>query len=197
MEAGTFKSKLISLLQKSRQAARMYSEMQRGEDKCTPDKFNYATLQIAEWKNVNLELVDELQFLINDFYNQKKLSLKLCSLYERFQIEQLSVSENLEKEKANLIKSTDNNDFSKSAKISLNLISLKSRNQALEAVLKELTKVLDKATLENLTIKKQMLINKQIANDGFNAKNANSKKSSSSNFNVNSKVISINVAKKA
>ena len=94
MEAQTFKSRLISLLQRSRQAARMYSEMRRSND-----KLNYADLQIKEWKNINLELVDELSILLDDFYDQKILIAKSFALLERFQIEQVSISTILQKKK--------------------------------------------------------------------------------------------------
>lgn len=181
MESGTFKTRLISLLQKSRQAARMYSEMQRSQD-----KLNYSDLQIVEWKNVNLELVDELQLLLNDFYNQKNLIARACALLERFEVEQLALSDTLKKDKSELLNAVNKNDYAKSAKLSLKLVSLKSRNQALQAVIKELNKMLDHVSVSHANIKKGRISENHF--DDF-SKVANKK------FN-SCKVVSINVGKK-
>lgn len=184
MEAQTFKSRLISLLQRSRQAARMYSEMRRSND-----KLNYADLQIKEWKNINLELVDELSILLDDFYDQKILIAKSFALLERFQIEQVSISTILQKKKDELSLAINKDDFAKSAKLSLELVSLKSRNQALEAVLNELNRMLEKCNITSPKIKKEIKKENDIKD-----------KSERTPFVIKSnldKVIPINVARKA
>ena len=180
MEAGTFKSRLIALLQKSRQAARMYSEMMRGQD-----KFDYSDLQIKEWKDVNFELVDELSVLLNDFYDQKNLIAKSLALLERFQIEQVTISTSLQKMKDELSLAVNKEDFPKSAKLSVELISLKAKNQALIAVLNELNKMLEKSNITSPRIKIES-VKKAKEDKELIVKSANL-----------DKVISINVARKA
>ena len=180
MESGTFKSRLIALLQKSRQAARMYSEMMRGQD-----KFDYSDLQIKEWKDINFELVDELTILLDDFYDQKILVAKSFALLERFQVEQATISASLQKMKDELSLAINKEDFPKSAKLSIELISLKAKNQALIAVLNELNKMLEKSNITSPKIKVESV--KKAKDD---------KEPLIKNANLD-KVISINVARKA
>lgn len=142
MEAGTFKTRLVALLQKSRQAVRLYTEMERSQD-----KLNYSDLQIFEWKNVNLELVRELCTLLDNFYNQKDLISRVFALIERFQVEQISLNTDMEKMKSELSLACNNADFVKSADLSLKLVAIKSKNQALQAVLHELKNIMTKSNL--------------------------------------------------
>ncbi len=142
MDSGTFKTRLVSLLQKSRQAVRLYTEMERSQD-----KLNYSDLQIFEWKSVNSELVKELYDLLDSFYNQKNLVAKTFAIVERFQIEQASLNNDMDKMKSELLLSSKNSDFAKSADLALKLVAVKAKNQALQAVLHELKNVVTKSNL--------------------------------------------------
>ncbi len=142
MESGTFKTRLVSLLQRSRKAVRLYSEMEKSQD-----KLNYSDLQIFEWKNINIELLNELQDVISDFYNHKTLVAKVFSILERFQIEESLVSDNLKELKKELSFASQRNDFAKCADVSLRLVGIKAKNQALQAVVHELKQVISKSNL--------------------------------------------------
>lgn len=209
MDKSTFKTRLISLLQKSRQASKLYSELLNAQEHpFHSNTLSYSKLQIVEWKNVNLELVAELETLLNDFYDQKTLISKSFKLYEKFKTEHVYELNNFNDKKSELLKAARNDDFAKSTKISLELVSLKSRNQALNAVLKELDKMLKLSKADSTKIDKNI---ENALEDNFkdnlenNLENKIEKKvvskAASKNFmqdknnNLN-KVISINVSKK-
>ena len=137
MEKETLRSRVVSLLQRSRQAHRLYSSMervQRGEGA------EFAENQAAEWRTINAELMKQLTSLL-DAPQNRELSSSLCLLKDRFVGELRQAETQLHTNQRELVSASENGDFIKAAILSRTLVSLKARVQATQAVHHELESI--------------------------------------------------------
>ena len=138
MEDQTFKSRLVELLSKSRKAVRLYdgvSKSKRGSA--------IAELQATEWLNVNTDLVTALSAILDDL-SQKSLSAETSNILEQFTSRTLSTIESMHSKKRKLLSLAEEMDFSQASILSRELVGIKARVQALQAVNNELRSVLKK-----------------------------------------------------
>ncbi len=134
MSDNTVASKLNRLLQKSRQAYRIYSAM----SKSAKNEGNlYSELQANEWLKANADLVKQLSLLIDE-RSCKNLSQRLNRIRFNLEEEYLKAESNLESEQQDLVACSKRGDFVRCAQLSTSLISKKGFIQATRAAAHEL-----------------------------------------------------------
>lgn len=149
MENETFKSRLIKLLQKSRQAFRLYASMGRAQNK--GDNAEFTEMQAAEWRNVNSDLIKDLTSAI-EHPNPKEPVSRVFFLRDRFLNEfRLSESEMHLRQKE-LLNAAEKSDFIKASILSRQLVVLKARAQANQAAQHELDELISQSKLSQPTI---------------------------------------------
>lgn len=136
MENDTFRSRLVRLLQKSRQAFRLYNSMERGPAAIG----DYTEMQAMEWRNVNGALIKELSAAL-DRPNQKETPSLVFLLRDRFLAEFRTSEADLHAKQRELVSAAEKGDFVKSALLSKELVSIKARVQATQAAHHELDEV--------------------------------------------------------
>lgn len=141
MDEGTFKSRLVDLLKKSRKAIRLYEGMGRSGSGL---QSVLADAQAAEWRNLNSELMQDLVTALDE-PSQKRLAIDVFAIRERFSsIWHKSESELLRKQ-TDLLSAAKNGDFVRSTLLSNELAVLKARVQAAQAVHHELSDVIKRS----------------------------------------------------
>lgn len=149
MESETFRSRVVKLLQKSRQAFRLYSSM--GRAPCHAERADPGEKQATEWRQVNAELIRELSSVLELPQHREQIT-RLFALRDRFQQEfRLSETEQHVQQRE-LLSAAESGDFVRSAVISQDLISKKARVQALQAAHHELEDLIVKSRLVPPTI---------------------------------------------
>ncbi|MCB9030667.1 MAG: hypothetical protein H6619_06405 [Deltaproteobacteria bacterium] len=147
MNDQTFHSRLVELLKKSRKATRLYSGVSKSKRGTA-----YAESQVTEWKNVNHQLVTSLSAALDQPNANKtnKLANEVALILDRFLKEEQSSELELKQKQKKLIQSAENSSFVQAATLSQELVTLKARVQALQAVHHELKSVIRKSrvTLE-------------------------------------------------
>jgi hypothetical protein len=143
MEGDTFKSRVERLAQKSRKALRLYTSMgQKG----VAGAGVYADWQVQQWQEINGELVRSLSSVLTRPHQRLMIS-DIFSLADSY-FGQMRYSEvELESGHNELIGAAASGDFIKAAKLSAELVSLKARVQATQAVYHELTELIQKSKL--------------------------------------------------
>lgn len=134
--------KLSELLQKSRQAIRLYTSFSKSHAEST----EYTELQANEWKNVNSELVKQLSFMLNSA-EQKRLVPDVFNFRDRIQSEFRQLETDLHEKQQELIRASEHGDFIKAATLSRNLVVIKARMQASGAAQHELQNVIEKSRI--------------------------------------------------
>jgi hypothetical protein len=140
MEGQTFRTKLAALVQKSRKALRLYTTVGKGASS------DLAELQVAQWKEINAELVKQLTQAMEHAHsspgNSKKLMADVFSLRDRFYTSWRMAETDLHKKQKELLFCSENGDFIKASMLSRELVVLKARVQASQAVHHELHEVI-------------------------------------------------------
>lgn len=148
MDNHTFRSRLVKLIQKSRKALRLYSNMgSLPSDGGT----EFAEVQVREWKRVNSDLVQNLTTAM-DSPNMKQLSVDVFSLRERFHAEWRQAEADMRQKQRELLSAAEHGDFIKSAILSNELVILKARTQACQAAHHELSDAVRQSRLAEPTI---------------------------------------------
>jgi hypothetical protein len=143
MEGDTFKSRVERLAQKSRKALRLYTSMgQKGANGAGV----YADWQVQQWQEVNGELVRSLSAVLARPHQRLMIS-DIFSLADSYYGQVRYSEAELESSHAELIGAAASGDFIKAAKLSAELVSLKARVQATEAVYHELSELIQKSKL--------------------------------------------------
>jgi len=141
MDEGTFRSRLVELLKKSRQAVRGYERVERSSH----DEGNrLIATQAEEWKRVNSELLRELSLALNS-PSGKRLTSDILSIRERFSLVWRQSESDLLRKQTELLQAARSGEFVKSAILSSELVILKARVQATQAAHHELGDVLRKS----------------------------------------------------
>ncbi len=130
--------RVSDLIQKSRKAVRLYS----GAERMSSDtKGEHSDTQVAVWREINSELLRELQRSLEQA-NLKKIITDVFSLRDRFLARWRCGEADLHIKQKDLIYAAENGDFVKSALLSTELLVLKATVQACEAVTHELNDLL-------------------------------------------------------
>jgi hypothetical protein len=96
----------------------------------------FAEVQLKEWRRVNSELLQALLTLAN-ITNTKRLTEELHGLVERFHQEWRGTEVEVRDRQRELVSAAENGDFVRSALLSQQLVTLKARTQAAQAVYHE------------------------------------------------------------
>jgi hypothetical protein len=138
MESESFRSRVVALIQKSRRALRLYSNttgqaMARVEG-ASPE---LSAAQVAEWREVNSLLLRKLTESAES-PSTKKLVHDIFSLRNEFQAMWRTSESELVTQQRELVSAAERGDFIKASSLSTQLVSLKARVQAGQAVHHEL-----------------------------------------------------------
>jgi hypothetical protein len=137
MNGETFRSRLIKLLQRSRQAHRLYlsmEKMQRGE------AAEFTEMQAASWRSVNAELIRELTVLL-DAPHSRHIANQVVVLRDRFLAQYRDSETALNRRHREVINAAERGDFIRTAVVSRALVGLKASSQAAFAAFSELDEV--------------------------------------------------------
>lgn len=148
MTNSALRLRLIELLQKSRQALRLYTTLGRGpHDK----NGEFAEAQASEWSATNAQLLKDLTPLV-DANLGKSLVQSVFTLRDRLGNEFRASETEMRQKQRELITASENGDFVKGAILSRQLVTLKARCEATQAAHHELSEVVDKSRVVPPTI---------------------------------------------
>jgi hypothetical protein len=145
----TITSKVNRLLQKSRQAYRIYSAMTKT---AKAEHNEYSELQAVEWMNINAELVKQLSKVVEQ-HAVKGLTANIAKIRHSLSVDLSHAEHDLERDQNELLICAQRGDFIRSAQLSRSLISRKSFVQASQAAVHELQLITGTAPLAQSEIK--------------------------------------------
>lgn len=159
MNEETTVSKVSRLLQKSRQAFRIYSSMSKS---AKAEHNEYADMQAVEWRNINSELVRQLTHIVEK-YSAKNIALQISRMRDILLSDYRRVESELNSEHREIISCTQRGDFIRVAQLARALISKKAFVQAAQAACHELSLIVDDSqiSLSNLHAENQARENKR------------------------------------
>ncbi|MCB0352734.1 MAG: hypothetical protein KDD64_04390 [Bdellovibrionales bacterium] len=137
----TFRSRLVRLVQKSRKALRLYTNVGKGQRGVIAEN---SESQVREWREVNAKLSRELTCILEDSAG-RELSRQVFKLRDDLYTEWRTAQAALHDQQRSLIVSAESSDFIKACSLSRELVPLKARVQALQAAYHELQQVLDQS----------------------------------------------------
>ena len=158
MDSDTFRSRLVSLMQKSRKAIRLYSTMGSLQQEANSE---FRDMQIDEWKAVNTELLRQLTIAL-DNPQSKLLGSSVSAIRDHFYSKWRMTESELHVRQKELLQSSESGDFIKAAVLASELVSLKARVQAAQAAHHELEEVIDRSRVSVPAVE---LDGSQIVND--------------------------------
>ena len=138
MDGETFRSRLLTLLQRSRQAHRLYSSMERMQ---RGDAAEFTEMQASAWRSINAELIKQLTAYL-DAPHSRQLSNQVVLLRDRFLSEFRANEADVHQRQRELIGASEKGDFVRAAVLSRSLVGLKARAQAVNAAFSELDELL-------------------------------------------------------
>lgn len=141
MENMTFRARLVQLMQRSRKALRLYSNVERLPNDPATD---LAEIQVAEWRRVNADLLRELNIALEHGI-QKELVAEVFGLRDQFYGEWKLAEADLHRKQRQLLECAENGDFIKASLLSKELVMLKARSQACQAVHHELSEAIHRS----------------------------------------------------
>ena len=159
MENETFRTRVATLIQKSRKAIRLYSSVGRGG---LSKQGEFTEVQVQEWKDVNNDLLHNLSLSMETPGN-RQLIVDVFALRDRFYNEWRMSEAELHSKHKDLIFVVENGDFVKAANLARRLVVLKARVQATHAVHHELQELIDQSRVAQPTIE---LSQEHIVKDG-------------------------------
>ena len=137
MDKETFLQKLGALLQKSRKAQRLYSNMGRTSSEVSP----YSESQIEEWRTISAEIVRQLTSVVNRL-NSRNLVAEVISVRDSFYHLWRNSEAALHKAQRELIASSEKGDFIRAVSLAEEAVVLKARVQASHAAYHEFSELL-------------------------------------------------------
>jgi len=141
MENETLRIRLAKLRQKSRKALGLYRKMVRGSSSVSSA---LSERQLAEWKTINQELSEGLAESLAESLS-KKFTQSVFELRDHFSSRWRDTETLLHKKQKELISASEKGEFARCANLSLELVSLRSREQACKAAYSELHAALAKS----------------------------------------------------
>jgi plasmid maintenance system killer protein len=156
MEGQTFRSRLVELIQKSRKAMRLYSNVGRSISfSSDSSSSNFAEQQTEEWRNVNAELVRRLTLMVES-PQQERLTTEVLGYRAQLYSDFRAIESDLNLKQRDLIFSSENSDFVKAALLSGELVRLKARVQALQAAFHEVDLVIKRSNIQESIVKQEI-----------------------------------------
>lgn len=142
----TLKSRLVELMQKSRQAIRLYSSINKS-NLTASGSCEYSDIQAREWEAVNRDLLTKLREAV-EHPNQRKLAHEVFAIRDLFYFQWRESERLVSTKQQDLIKAAENGDFIKSALLSNELVVLRARFQAAQAAHHEIATVIKQVKLK-------------------------------------------------
>ena len=137
MDRVTFFQRLSLLVQKSRKAQRLYSNMGRVSSETSP----YSESQIEEWRSITANILRHLLAIV-DRPNSKTLVQDVSVVCENFHQTWRSSEAELHKAQRELISASERGDFVRAVSLAEQALVLKARVQATHAAYHELSDLL-------------------------------------------------------
>lgn len=149
MTSDTFHSRILSVLQKSRRALRLYTQGNAGK-LTSQEEFQaeLSSLQISEWREVNNFLVRKLSQAAEG-PSAKRLVFEIFSVRTELAAEYKAAEEGMGTAQRELNSSVENNDFARSAILARSLVTLKARKQAYHAAHHEVDLIIRRSKITN------------------------------------------------
>jgi len=145
MESESFVSRVMSLIQKSRRALRLYNSAGSASFvRMEGVSAELSGAQVAEWREINGVLLRKLTEAA-DAPNTKKLIYQVFSLRNEFHSLWRTSESELVLAQRDLIASAEKGDFIRATTLSTQLVSLKARVQAGQAAHHELDSLIKKS----------------------------------------------------
>ncbi|NMC64308.1 MAG: hypothetical protein GYA55_14180 [SAR324 cluster bacterium] len=141
MDSMTFRSRLVQLMQRSRKALRLYSNVERFPNEVTSE---LSEVQVAEWRRVNSELLRELNLAL-EHPSQKRVVGEVFGIRDQFYGEWKLAEADMHRKQRQLVECSENADFIKASLLSKELVTLKARAQACQAAHHEINQLLLKS----------------------------------------------------
>jgi len=142
----TLRGRILSLLQRSRKAVRLYSSVSKVSANQVGE---FAEQQAAQWRETNTFLVRSLTTLLeHDGKLTKDFSGILFKLADDLQSQYSLAEAELGAKQCALIFAAENGDFTRAALLSSELISIKAQLQARQAAHHELMEVIGASRLQ-------------------------------------------------
>jgi len=138
MRSHTIRTRAASLVQKCRKALRLYTTMGRMQGGGGSD---HSDRQIQIWREVNADLLNELMAAMENT-NLRTLVNCVYTIRDRFYSIWRQAESELHLKQKDLLLAAENGDFVKAALLSGDLVVLKAKMQASQAVHHELQEVL-------------------------------------------------------
>lgn len=135
MSRETFRVRLSQLIQKSRKALKLYTNMAESRNRKASES------QLAEWRDVNARLANELQKALSRS-NTRDASDLVYQLRDRFYGEWRFAEAELHEKQDQLIELAENAQFARVAQLAEELVRIKARKQAAHAAHHELDTLL-------------------------------------------------------
>jgi hypothetical protein len=147
MESETFRTRVMALIQKSRRALRLYSSAgSSGLVKGEGSSIELSAVQVSEWREVNNLLLRKLTEA-SESPNNKSLVYDIFALRNEFQGLWRASEAEMVTSQRELIDCSERGDFVRATVLATNLVSLKARVQAGQAVHHELDVLIRKSRL--------------------------------------------------
>ncbi len=148
----------MRLMQKSRQAFRLYDSMGRSHG---GESSEFAEAQASEWRVVNGFLIKQLSLAL-DNPHPRALASQVFSLRRHFWDEFRGAESELHTRQKELVVVSEKGDFVRAAIVSRTLVALKARLQAAQAAHHELDDLIQKSRLSDVPI---ALTDDQVVNE--------------------------------
>jgi hypothetical protein len=148
MDSHTFRSRLARLIQKSRKALRLYSNVGSLPNEGGSE---FTEMQVNEWKRINADLLHHLTAAVEN-PSHKQLTVDICALRERFQVDWRMAESEMHRKQRELIAASEHGDFIKASLLSNELVVIKARTQASQAAHHELSDVVKQSRPSQPTI---------------------------------------------
>ena len=135
MTRETFRVRLSQLIQKSRKALKLYTNMAEVRNKRASEA------QLSEWRDVNARLANELQKALSRS-SVREASDMVYQLRDRFYGEWRFAEAELHEKQEQLIELAENAQFARVSQLAEELVQVKARKQATQAAHHELDTLL-------------------------------------------------------
>jgi len=145
----TLKSRLATLLQKSRKAVRVYTSFEKGAYRSSQDQREaavFTALQLEQWQIVNTDLQRQLMVII-DRPHTRLLASETVGLRDYFYGSWRSYEAELRQKQGELAEAATRGDFIRTAMLGKTCVILRSREQASEAAQHEIQLIVERFKL--------------------------------------------------
>jgi len=141
MDSDTFRSRLVKLLQKSRKAARLYGGVSRQQEGKNAE---FSELQLKEWGEVNRGLERHLRAFAES-PNKRETLRRAYLLRDHYYSQWRENETSARSAQSVLLEAAKNEDYIQCSVLSRELVVLRARYQACQAVHHELQGLLNKS----------------------------------------------------